>query len=162
MIGQEFEGVTKPVGFDCGKVASQGKNVILLQPREDKLVCMHNPCKAGCPSLKLQPSDVALDGLSTPCMASCPYLDKPTSHIHDMQQTKDIREPQPEPTPTALNLTMALSLDQNSLTSTPKDLDLSLSPIPQSIPHLLATPTMNNHAFSLQDHDQEMENLEQI
>ena len=140
MIGQEFEGVTKPVGFDCGKVASQGKNVILLQPREDKLVCMHNPCKAVCPSLKLQPSDVALDGLSTPCMASCPYLDKPTSHIHDMQQTKDIREPQPEPTPTGLNL-------NNGFVLGPKLLNIhSEGPRPKLFTHSPKHPTPSCHS----------------
>ena len=103
-------------------------------------MCMHNPCKAGCPSLKLQPSDVALDGLSTPCMASCPYLDKPTSHIHDMQQTKDIREPQPEPTPTALNL-------NNGFVLGPKLLNIhSEGPRPKPFTHSPKHPTPSCHS----------------
>ena len=91
MIGQEFDGVKRPAGFYCGKVASHGNNTNLLQPFEEGMECMHEPCKAGCPSLLLQPSDVALDGICNPCMANCPSKYQHTPHVHGMQQGRDKR-----------------------------------------------------------------------
>ena len=81
----------RPAMFYCGKVASHGDNTNLLQPLEEGMGCMHEPCKASCPSLLLQPSDVALDGICDPCMASCPSKYQHTPHVHDMQQGEDKR-----------------------------------------------------------------------
>ncbi|KAK7831748.1 hypothetical protein CFP56_027069 [Quercus suber] len=83
MIGQESNGAKRPTGFYCGKVASHGKNSHLLQPREEEMERMHNPCKASYPSLPLLPSDVALDSMHSPCMAICTAINHLPPHIHD-------------------------------------------------------------------------------
>ena len=89
-MGQLVNSAKQPPGFNCGEVASQGKNIHLLQPCEEERERMHEPGKAGGPRLPLQTSDVAVDNMSTPCMASCPAERQHSLHTHAMQQEHDL------------------------------------------------------------------------
>ena len=103
-MGQPINSAKQPPRFNCGKVASQGKNIHLLQPLEEERKRMHEPGKAGCPKLPLQMSDVVVDNMSTPCMASCPAEHQHSPHAHAMQQEHDlITTPQPDPIPLDTN-----------------------------------------------------------
>ena len=84
MIGQECNSATRLAGIYRGKVAFHGNNIFLLKPREEDLGCMHDPLKAGCPSLLLQPCDAVLDGMHDPYMASCPSKYQLIPHVHAM------------------------------------------------------------------------------
>ena len=84
VIGLECNSATRLAGIYRGKVASHGNNIFLLKPREEDLGCMHDPCKAGCPSLLLQPCDAVLDGMHDPYMASCPSKYQLIPHVHAM------------------------------------------------------------------------------
>ena len=86
VIGQTAKVARKTAGLDHGEVATRDNITTFMKPREDRMVCMHEPCKAGCPSLKTQLCDVAQDGLNAQYMPSCPQSTEPTSYVQGMQQ----------------------------------------------------------------------------
>ena len=57
VIRQRPDGSKRPAGLHREEVASHGKNLDLLQPREMDSDCMQTPCMATCPSAEhLTPS----------------------------------------------------------------------------------------------------------
>ena len=79
VIGQEHDGSKRPAGLHREEVASYGKNLDLLQPRDMEPNCMQTTCMATCPSAKQ----------ITPPFQDMYYLEKNDDALHSAPtQTK--------------------------------------------------------------------------
>ena len=79
VIGQEHDGSKRPAGLHREEVASYGKNLDLLQPRDMEPNCMQTTCMATCPSAKH----------ITPPFQDMYYLEKNNDALHSAPtQTK--------------------------------------------------------------------------
>ena len=72
VIGQEHDGSKRPAGLHREEVASYGKNLDLLQPRDMEPNCMQTTCMATCPSAKQ----------ITPPFQDMYYLEKNNDALH--------------------------------------------------------------------------------